>query len=69
MGYKWEREAFTIVTSMRRNGEKGNHSAYQGGYCITLESLEPSSQSVACWVGGSSVSGTLCWLRLVCPLW
>ena len=30
-----------------KRGE-GNHTAYQGGHCITLESLEPSGVSVAC---------------------
>jgi len=42
--------------------------AYQGGHCITLESLEPSSLSVACWVGGP-VSGTFRWPRFEYPFW
>jgi len=36
------------VTSTKRNGEKRNHTAYEGGHCITLGWLEPSSLSVAC---------------------
>jgi hypothetical protein len=53
-------------------GEKGDHTEYQSGHCINLESLVSSGLSVACWavlVGpwGSSASGTL---RFSCmPFW
>ena len=63
----------TMGTSMKRSGEKGDHTANQGGHCITLESLGSSTLSVASSVGGS-VFGTLRFpsqtrSRLVCPLW
>jgi len=33
------------ITSMKRNREKGDHTAYQGSHCITLESLERALES------------------------